>query len=181
MRRTEWVEKVASTLVVGLVLSSPLAAAAERATLRGDVVAADRTPLAGAKLWAGDVHTGALHAAATNAADGTFEIDLAPARYELAVEHDGGLYLVAAPIDLAPGQARDVRVAVSQAPVPDDPVAPADPAQTPPSSIEVTKPTLWDNPLTAALLVVGGAIVVGLVIEEVTDDEDEPEASPFVP
>jgi hypothetical protein len=38
-------------------------------------------------------------------------------------------------------------------------------------------PTIWSNPLTASLIVLGSAVVVGLLVEGATDDEDQ--ASPF--
>ena len=44
------------------------------------------------------------------------------------------------------------------------------------------RPSLWNNPLTAAFLVLGVAIVFGVIIENATDDDDsidEPPTSPM--
>jgi hypothetical protein len=37
---------------------------------------------------------------------------------------------------------------------------------------------VWNNPLTAALIIVGSAVVLGLIIDQAVSDDDEPTASP---
>jgi len=53
------------------------------------------------------------------------------------------------------------------------------PATTAPSPQEASEGkkglSFWDNPLTATLIVLGAAVVVGVVVDELTDDD---EASP---
>lgn len=184
MPTTAWAKVLAATLVACLAPGARTFCAAEPATLSGVVVdASARTPIEGARLWAGDRGTGRLYPAATDPVDGGFELDLPAATYELAVELDGGLYLAHTPVQLAPGQARAVQVAIDPTlavrRAAEEEMPPAEGTQ--PASSELEKPTLWNNPLTAALVVLGAAVVVGLLIEELTDEEDEPLASPFDP
>jgi hypothetical protein len=59
-----------------------------------------------------------------------------------------------------------------------------DPETNPPPTPAPYKKTgtLWDNPLTATLIVVGGAVVTGLIIDAIDDDDtNTPTASPSNP
>ena len=174
IQRTRMTNYVAAALVVSMqALALPAAAGAAPAGLSGALVrAADQSPLVGAKLHVGNPETGAILTTAPADAKGSFAIGgLAPATYQLAVETDGGLYVVTTPVRLGPGQTRTVNVAVASATQDDD-------DDDPGAAAAPNKTSLWENPLTAALIVLGAAIVVGLVVDEATDDDDENDASP---
>lgn len=177
IQRNRMTNLVAATLIVSVQsLALPAAAGAAPASLSGALVrAADQTPLVGAKLHVGNPETGAIVTSSPTDAKGAFAVEgLSPAVYELAVETNGGLYVVTTPVRLAPGQARTLSVAIAStaAQVEDDD------DDKPGAAAAPTKTSLWENPLTAALIVLGAAIVVGFVVDAATDDEGEDEASP---
>jgi hypothetical protein len=177
IQRNRMTNLLAAMLIVSVqALALPVSAGAAPASLTGALVhAADQTPLVGAKLHVGNPETGAIVTAAPTDAKGAFRVTgLEAATYELAVETAGGLYVVATPVRLAPGQARTLSVAIAAtAAAADD-----DDDDKPGAANAPAKTSLWENPLTAALIVLGGAIVVGYVVDEATDDDDESDASP---
>jgi hypothetical protein len=168
-----------------LIFASALALATEPAgqgTLSGVVRSHSDAPLVGARIFAGNAATGEVFPSEPTGADGTFEIPgLPPATYELAVESDQGLYLIEQPVPLAEGRRQAVGITIA-------------PGMTAAAAAEGTagdtaggsssgsgsgsapgggsRPNLWNNPLTAALLVLGIAIIFGLIIESATDDDD---------
>ena len=163
-------------LSAGLIVSLPLLALPARsaggtATLSGSIVwAADQTPVAGSKLHAGDAKTGEIFSSAPAGNDGSFALDHLPAStYELAVESDGGLYLVGTPLTLAPGTAQTLNLAVNRQPVPN-----YDEEEDPEEKKGGYR--LWDNPLMATLVIVGVVAVIGLLL----DDDDSPGTPPPV-
>lgn len=164
---------LAAALAAGLVVP---AFPATPASFTGSVVvqSEDALPLPGAVVHLADARTGEILASATTDPDGAFRADgLAPAAYRVGVESRGRLYAVSSPVTLAPGQVRSVTVAI-----------PAN-AQTgpgvPPAESEADKGgiTWWNNPLTASLIVVGGAVILGILIDQATDDDEPTPASPF--
>jgi hypothetical protein len=169
------IQIVAAVLVVALqVPGLPTLASGEGAKLAGSILAFDeKAPVEGARLHAADPMTGRIYSSGSTGTDGKFEIGSLPsAAYELAVESDGHLFVVGAPVRLAPGQTQSVQVAI-------DPRI--DPQVAPPPQSEEDRRTgtgVWDNPLTAALIIVGSAVVLGLIIDQAASDDDEPTASP---
>lgn len=171
MRESRFGRLVATLLIVALPgLLIPAQAETATATLSGMIISAkDRTPLAGAKVYAANPRTGAVYPSGLSGPDGSFEVrDLPAATYELGVQAGSGLYLVETPMSLGAGQAQQIHLAVSAGDDPDKP--------TPyPENVDDKHfPSIWSNPLTAALLVLGGAVVVGLLVESATDDSDSP-------
>jgi hypothetical protein len=166
-------------LVVTVLIASlqglmiPAIASEPGAKLTGSILeAGNDTPLGGAKLHLGDPKTGEIYTSAPSLRDGTFEIaDVPPSTYEVAVESDGGLYLVQSPITLAPGQSQAVNLAIN-------PQMADSPADTEEKKKNKGGTGVWNNPATAALIVVGAAVVLGLLINAATDDDDEGPASP---
>ncbi len=158
-------------LSTGLMLSLPFLALPARsagvtATLSGSIVwAADQTPLAGSRLHVGDPGTGEIFSSAPAGDDGSFVLEGLPAStYELAVESDGGLYLVGTPLALAPGSAQTLNLAVSRQPSPN---YDKDDDDDDPGGFK-----LWDNPLTTALIIVGIVGIIGLALGD--DDSKGP-------
>jgi hypothetical protein len=145
------------------------AGAATTATLSGTVLsAADRSPLAGARLYLGDPESGDVYPSEPTDTSGRFRVaGVPPSTYEVAVAVERGLYLVPDSVTLEGGAERTLLLAI-------------DPQTTPgPDDAPATGLHLWSNPLTAALLVLGSALVVGVAVENATDDEDD--ASPTEP
>lgn len=148
---------------VALIAStSPLTAAPAPGSLTGSVVAADgKAPLTGAVVHVADTVSHAVISSAPTGSDGSFAIAEIPAgTYEVGIQAGRELYLVRTPVTLAPGQSRSVALAVR----------PADDEE--PGRVGSGSPRGWNNPLVASLIVVGSAIALGLVIDQVTDDDD---------
>ncbi len=139
------------------VAFSPAMAAPPTGSISGVVLTHDtHAPAAGVKVHVADPSTGRVYESAATGSDGSFDVEGLPSsNYELGLEQDGKLYLVNTPVSVAPGRNETIQVALG---TPGD-IAPAQAA------------SVWSNPLTAALIVAGGAVVVGLVVDQaVTDD-----------
>ncbi len=156
-----------------MLISSPLGAAAPTAALSGRIMARSGQTLEGTvRLHAGDAKTGAVYSSEPLGTDGTFEIRNLPASsYRLAVEADGGLYVVETPIRLDAGANRTVQLAIQAQ------------AATATGRLNAAekKPgaaSFWENPLTATLIVIGGAILVGIIVDEATDEDNASPSSP---
>lgn len=165
---------LAAALVVSLLAPSlPLHASSvnpgrptdgKTAGLNGVIRSADMTPLAGVRLLVADRENGGVARSARTTADGNFTIDgLEPGRYDLAVETDLGLYVVRAPIELVPGVNRTVQVAVGG----------TEPADTdgPTPAIDAPLASAWDNPAAAGGIVLGLAVLIGILVKNATEDE----------
>lgn len=166
-------------LSVMLVVTVPLVfvpqvSGQETATLAGTVYALDgKQPLDGAVLHAGDIRSGEIYSSAATNDDGGFVLaGLPPAAYRLAVETEAGLYVVGTPLPLAPGQERDVQLALKTG-------AAADP-ESANKEAQGGRFSFLDNPLFAAFSVIGAAVLFGYLISEI-DDDDQGIASPIFP
>jgi len=159
---------LALVLASSLALSAPAAWALDGpAALSGVIRDAARTPLAGARLWAAPTGGARLFRSEPAGPDGGFELGGLPAGpCDLAIELDGGLYVVEAPVVLVPGIKRAVQVSVGRAAT-----GPLSPAAEPTPDAGGARSSVWNNPLSAGLIVLGAAIVVGAVVKNVTDDE----------
>ena len=152
---------LAVTLVVAMQsLLIPAVAGPQTASVSGKIIAADtNAPMEGAKLHVADPISGEMYSSQITDADGSYSIaGLPAATYELAVEADGGLYLAGPPLQLMPGQTRDLNVAVN--------------ANATPATTTAGAAGAWDSPLVAALIVVGSAVVIGLIIDDATKEDD---------
>lgn len=123
-------------------------------------------------VWAAPPDGSVAPVAAAIAADGSFAIAAVPAgSVSLAVETSEGLYAVPSPITIAPGATRRVQLALGGR----QDTSPAQPAEEPKKK---KKPAgVWANPVYATLIVVGSALVVGLLISQLTEPNNKP-ASP---
>lgn len=151
-------EFLATALILCLPwVALPVGAAEVAATLTGSIVhSGDQSPVPGAKLHAGDPKTGRIFSSNPASDDGSFVLgDLPPSTYALAVESEGGLYLVETPLSLAPGTTRTLNLAVSPQPMK---------RKTGDDEFSDEPWGLTENPLTAALALSGIAIVLGVVI-----------------
>ncbi len=167
---------VAALLVVALQLAfTPLSASPGSASLSGQVVVAQsRAPLAGVRLHVADSKTQKIVSSVPTSADGKFTVsDLPPSSYQLAVESDGKLFVADAPVRLAAGASRTVEVAV-------DPNATGRLAKDASKGGYGSGMSAWNNPLTATLIVIGAAVVIGFAVDRATEDDEEP-SSPSAP
>jgi hypothetical protein len=157
---------LASTLIV-----PPTSAAAGSGILEGRVVVPQGSAAPKA-VWAATAANAKAPQRAAVDDKGAFHLDAVPAgSVELAVETAEGLYVVETPITLAPGATRQVQLALRGR----QGTTPAAPSGTPPPQPppKKTKGGFWDNPLTATLVIVGGAIVTGLIIDQVEGDSGD--------
>jgi len=142
------------------MLHAPVTHAAATAGLEGVIRDERQQSLNGVRLLAVHRDSGIERRSPRTAKDGSFSItDLEAGRYDLAVETDSGLYLVPQPVDLVAGVQRPVQIAVTAERL----------AATPP--IDRSKASLWNNPLSAGAIVLGTAIIVGVLVKDLTDDE----------
>lgn len=156
-------------------------AAAPAATLAGEVLrGSSGEPIAGARVYVADPADASALSSVDTSYDGRFRFErLDAARYELAVEHAGRLYVVRPGVVLGAGEVRAVRVAISDesgVPTQETPQKPPTPDEEDPSE---DGGGMWSDPLKASALVAGGAIVLGVLIDAV--DDDETTASPSDP
>ena len=143
----------------------PAAADPASAALSGVIrSAADQTPLADVRLVIVDRESAAVTRSEWTVADGNFSIaELDPGRYDLAVEAQGGLYLIRAPLDLMPGVKRAVQIAVGIGEPGDD--------QNVNENAREPLPSSWDNPVAAGAIVLGLAVLIGVLVKNATGDE----------
>lgn len=172
MNRPAWFRGIAGLLSVMLMGGTGVFASPAPASIQGTVTVSGGTePIAGAIVLVGNPRDGSVVASGPADGQGRFAVaNLAPATYQVAVRQGERLWVVDAPVTLAPGQARDLTVGINpqQAPAPEAAAKEAD----------KDRMSFWNNPLTASLVVVGAAVVVGFAIDAATDDDDETPASP---
>ncbi len=166
--RNRSAKALSSVLILVLIgLLSPVSAGRPTAELSGTIFSTDETPLAGAKIYAADKQTGKIYPASATGDRGRFSLKGLPAaNYELGVELDGGLYVVGSSLALADGQSQNVNLSINPKKNPN-----------PSTGVKSGVTSVWNNPFTAALIVLGSATVVGVLVESATDDEDD--GSPF--
>ena len=143
------------------------------ASLTGRVVLAGvQAPIVAGKVHVGDPRTGQI-ATADLSREGTFTVaGLAPGAYQVAVESGGVLNVASNPVLLGPDQNKAVQIAVDpKLRQENDPMPPAEPKK------KDSGQSFWNNPLTATAIVVVSAVVVGIAIDGLSDDDDEAPAS----
>jgi hypothetical protein len=168
MRKRSVTAKLLAAVVVAALPVPCLPALPEPASaeLGGVILTAKQTHLAGARLLAADPARGEVYRSEPTAPNGSFTLPgLEPGTYDLAVEVDGGLYLVEDPIYLVAGVKRTVRIAIGvEPPRGGDAPSPREAAPEP-------SPSVWNNPVSAGAIVLGIAIVVGVLVANATEDE----------
>ena len=139
------------------------------------VVAGAHSPIGTGKIHVGNPRTGQI-ATADLSREGTFTVSgLAAGTYEVAVETGGVMNVAANPILLGPDQNKAVQIAIDSRmaqtgngdPMKDDPA-------TAQKQKKQTGTSFWNNPLTATAIVVVSAVVVGLAIDGLSDDDEQP-------
>ena len=162
--------------LVVLVVSSALCFAGDSTELSGQVLDANAlTPLSGARVLLLDTNQ-KIHSSDQSDQNGSFTTTNIPIdTYQIAVEFDGTIYSLDQPLEID-REASFIRIAIPAlvpAVTQEDEEDDDDEGALPPGAPS----GLWSNPGTAAGLVVGGAFLLGWVIDSVSDDTD-PSASP---
>lgn len=194
MRHARFIEQVlAITLVFALgAASMPVSAASAPAALSGRILrSATGAPLAGATVKVALRPDATLFDSARTDARGNYTLARLPSgTYDVAVEADGGLYVVGAPLALQPGESRTLGLSIlpsaNAAATPDgEPGKGAEGDKDKPKEPEKAKPkvkgpakggffrTAWGG----ALIVVGSAAVIGAVVAS-SDNDKKTSASP---
>jgi hypothetical protein len=162
---------MATAVVVSLLaMYAPAFAAPAPATLTGTVYGDNVTaPLAGATVLVTDANGTKLSSQPT-AANGGFSVSgVAPGSQRLAIETKDGVFAVATPINLAPGETKGVHLALKAAG----------------DSEEKKKKgtgTYWTGGAKAAMIaVIVGFAAAGAIGISQAGDDSQPEASPYVP
>jgi hypothetical protein len=152
-----------------MLLVLPSLASIPTGALAGRVLSLPERPAATAVWIAPSLSPGAPVRAEV-AEDGSFTAEGLPAgAAELAIETAGGLYVVTTPVAIAPGTTRHLQLALGGR---------QDTSPAPPPEQKSRRPGgVWANPLYATLIVVGSAIVLGVIISELTQPDDEPTPS----
>jgi hypothetical protein len=144
-----------------------------------------------------------VYESARTDAKGSYSLSGLPTgTYDVAVESSGGLYVSPAPVTLVAGEKRDLSLAIrpetqkgdtsaegepapAPTPEPPPPPPPADPTQTPPTEPPKEQPAdttkkktpFYRTPWGGALIVVGTAVIVGVVAHS-SDSSEPATASP---
>jgi len=139
------------------------------------VVAGGHSPIGTGKIHVGDPRTGQI-ATADLSREGTFTVSgLAAGTYEVAVETGGVMNVASNPVLLGPDQNKAVQIAVNTKMAQ---TGNGDPMKDDPAVEEKKKKqsgtSFWNNPLTATAIVVVSAVVVGLAIDGLSDDDEQP-------
>ena len=169
------------TCSLGMMLAFSLVglpqALAAGGSLNGSIVrSADQSPMVGARIHIANPRTKEIFSSAPAGRKGSFSVAEIPAdRYSLAVEHEGGLYVVETPLQVTEGGQQTLNLAVS-------PMSDLEKSnlETSDDSDNPGGFALWDNPLTATLLGLGIAVVVGAAIGG-DDDSARKSSSPSMP
>ena len=154
-----------SALVVLLLAPAPVWASATGA-LSGRILPVAGAPRA-SQVWLAGADASSQPKSVPVLADGSFRADGLPAgALSMAVETSAGLYTVDTPVAIAPGATRTVSLALRG----------RQGTTTPPSEEEKKKKKkaggFWSNPLYASLAVIGSAIVVGVIIDQATNNDN---------
>lgn len=165
-----WKRLLAAALIAWV---APALAAPPPASLTGRIVdAGTRAPLAGATVLLVDPTTRTSHRSNPTDGEGTFSVPALPAAaYEVAVQAAGTVHVLEGSLRMAAGQARTLELVVAQT---DDPTDDGVEDPVPPQR---RLATIWSKPGAATAIVLGAAVVVGIAVDQLSDDE--PAASPF--
>jgi hypothetical protein len=171
LERTILFRSVAAAMAVVLVgFTAAMAGPASVAVSGTVIVGIDKKPLEGATIHL-STSTGQLTSSGRTDLGGNFQIDnVEAATYEVAVEYDGGLYLVGSPVTVGAHQPLMLNLAIERSAS----------AAKPATRAQRGAGGLLASPLAASLLVAGSALTVGALIESTTTDDDDPLASYFL-
>lgn len=164
-----------------IAFTTPWAVASEGTTaLRGIVLdSTDKLPVEGVQILVGSSSNRAIAVSEPTAADGSFAVTgLQPGTYQVGVRSDHLMFVVDTPVNLTSGANRPVDLLIDGGQL----SAAVDSRSELPTAKSLSgSGGVWDNPLTATLLVIGGAVVVGVIVDELDSDSknNTPLASPF--
>ncbi|MEW5806569.1 MAG: carboxypeptidase-like regulatory domain-containing protein [Acidobacteriota bacterium] len=144
----------------------------------GKILSSDKTtPVAGAIVKAAEIESKKVYESQPTTESGSYEISGLPkGTYDIAVQAEKGLYAVNKLLDVGMNESLSLSLALNENA--ENPGM-AKGENTKEAKAKPAKTGFWNNPLTATLTLVGIAIVVGLAIDELTDEEEEKPMSPW--
>ena len=204
MRRSGLVRRVLGGMVAastalhaGLVVAADPPGSAG-AVLQGLVLTvpsgsqASRQPVPGASVRAVEIASGRSWLSGASGTDGAYRLDGLPAgQFAVAVETDSGVFLGDGLVGLTTGQQRRLSFSLKSERTQEEPEGGTPeggtetPETPPPAEAPKPKPQSWwsSHPWLGGAVVVGTAIGLGVLADQLTDEDDNEErnASPSAP
>jgi Carboxypeptidase regulatory-like domain len=186
----------ALVLAASILSAAPLNAAQQPAPalLRGNVLAVSGSatgtshPVSGAVVKALEIESGRTYESVVSNADGAYSLPgLESGNYALAVRANGAVFLSDTIVGVKSGETRTVSFSLQKAeeppappPAPPEGGTPADTAdEKKPDSSKPKGSGFWaEHPWLAGLAVGGSAIVIGVLADQLTDEETQQESNP---
>jgi uncharacterized surface anchored protein len=189
MTHARTLEKSLALLLVVLTasLGLPAFAGSSAASLQGRILRASTgAPLQGAVVKLALRSDAKAFESAKTDEKGGYTIPSLPAgNYDVAVEADGGMYIVPAPMALQAGEQRSLSLSVMPKEATAEPTAPSGGGEAPKGGQGAAKPAttaaktggFLHSAWGGAVLVVGSAVVIGAVVNS-ADNDNPASASP---
>jgi hypothetical protein len=97
---------------------------------------------------------------------------VSPGSYDVVVETDRGRYAAASPVSLPPARTSFLEVSLPAT----EPALADNPTDA--TEAKSKRPKGWSNPATATATVLAFATALGIIVDETTEEDEEPAASP---
>ena len=178
MRKVHSITRSVSFLVIlsflFLVASPGYSQSLKGSSISGRILSSDqKVPITGAIVKAAEIESKKIYESKPTIENGYYEIlGLEKGTYDIAVQIDNGLYIANKLLNIGEGEAHALSLALNETP-------PGQDEEITPEEFKKKKRGVgfWDNPLVAVIAIAGVALVVGLAIDQFTED-DEP-SSPW--
>lgn len=154
-----------------LVTSPGYTQSQQGSRISGKILSSDKnTPIGGAIVKAAEIESKKIYESKPTIENGYYEIlGLEKGTYDIAVQIDNGLYIANKLLNIGEGEAHTLSLALNETP-------PGQDEEITPEEFEKKSKKIgfWDNPLVAVIAITGVALVVGLAIDQFTEDDEPP-------